>query len=294
MKYSDTLRDLRVAPAPLRQLDRAEQQRYAEDHDAIYAAALRQIDAWRPNDRPLRVLELGGAPYYFTALLLLRGCEVTCVGVPGQVWPGEMTGVEQTSVTLGLGRRSWQIPVCLMNVEREPLPFPDGSFDVVLCMDILQHLGYHPTLMFCEAHRVLKASGKLLIGVPNGLSLRRLLWLLAGIVDTDRFAARGMYHRRQRSSAPDEVRALAAGCGFRIEQSRLLNLQALPPAGWPRRLAALARWLTTAPIEALRRRRDYLLLVATPAGRRRAAYPPGLYHYVRLYPRIPGAADTGE
>lgn len=291
MMPSDTLRDLRVAPAAL---DPSAQHRYAEDHDAIYAAALQQIAAWRPPDRPLRVLELGAAPYCFTALLRRLGCDVTGVSLPEHVWPGEMTSVERSTVTLSDGPDSWQVPVYLMNVEREPLPFADQSFDVVLCMDILQHLGYHPTLMFYEAQRVLKADGKLLVGLPNGLSLRRLLWLLAGIVDTDRFAARGMYHRRQRSSTPDEVRALVAGCGFGVEQSRLLNAAAPPPAGWPRRLALLARWLTAAPLAALRRRRDYLLLVATPAGRPRAAYPPGLYHYRRLYPRISGADDTGD
>jgi hypothetical protein len=113
-------------------------------------------------------------------------------------------------------------------------------------------------------------------------------------VDLDPFAARGMYQRRQRSSTPQEVRKLVAGCGFQIERFDLLNLAPLPNAGWPRRLSWAARWLTNLPITALRQRRDYLLLTAVPLGQPQAAYPPELYHYVRLYPRIPGAHYVGD
>lgn len=268
---------------------------YTAAHRAIFAATLQQLIAWAPPDRPLRILELGAAPYNFTTLLLRNvRCEVTCVSVPPQVWPGEMVGVTHTAVDIPVGEQSQRVPVALLNLERELLPFADESFDVVLCMDVLQNLAYHPTLMFCEAQRVLARPGRLLLTVPNGLSLRRLLWLLCGIVDLDPFAARGLYARRQRSSTPQEVRKLVAGCGFRIERFDLLNLAALPSVGWPRWLSWAARRLTALPAAALRQRRDYLLLTATPVGQPQAAYPPELYHYVRLYPRIPGAHYVGD
>jgi len=276
-------------------IDQAAQQHYAEAHRAIFTATLQQLVAWVPLDRPLRILELGAAPYSFTSLLLrsLR-CEVTCVSAPPQVWPGEMVGVTNTHVELRPGALPQHVPVALLNLERELLPFADESFDVVLCMDVLQNLAYHPTLLFCEAQRVLTRPGRLLLTVPNGLSLWRLLWLLCGIVDLDPFAARGMYERRQRSSTPQEVRKLVAGCGFQIERFDLLNLAPLPRAGWPRRLSWVARRLTSLPVAALRQRRDYLLLTATPIGQPQAAYPAELYHYVRLYPRIPGAHYVGD
>jgi SAM-dependent methyltransferase len=243
----------------------------------------------------LRILELGAAPYAFTTLLLrsLR-CKVTCVSLPPKVWPGEMVGVTYMQIDLQLGEQQQQVPVALLNLERELLPFADASFDIVLCMDVLQNLAYHPTLLFCEAQRVLARQGRLLLTVPNSLSLWRLFWMLCGIVDLDPFAARGMYERRQRSSTPQEVRGLVAGCGFQIERFDLLNLAPLPKAGWPRRLSWAARRLTNLPVAALRQRRDYLLLTASPIGQPQAVYPAELYHYVRLYPRIPGAHYVGD
>lgn len=51
------------------------------------------------------------------------------------------------------------------NVE-ERLPFPDASFDVILFLDVLEHLRQRDTAMR-EAHRVLRRGGKLLLAVPN-------------------------------------------------------------------------------------------------------------------------------
>lgn len=57
-------------------------------------------------------------------------------------------------------------PPCdvVVNLEREPLPFADGSFDVVTCCDVLEHLD--------AAHRVLDeccrvAGSRVIISLPN-------------------------------------------------------------------------------------------------------------------------------
>lgn len=46
------------------------------------------------------------------------------------------------------------------------LPLTDGRFDVVLCLDLLEHV-YKRDLVLAEIRRVLKASGTLLLAVPN-------------------------------------------------------------------------------------------------------------------------------
>ena len=46
-----------------------------------------------------------------------------------------------------------------------PLPFADGRFDHVACLDVLEHLDYAPVLK--EIHRILKPGGTVLIDVPH-------------------------------------------------------------------------------------------------------------------------------
>jgi SAM-dependent methyltransferase len=45
------------------------------------------------------------------------------------------------------------------------LPFEDGSFDTILLTDVLEHLA-EPARAICEAARILRLGGKLIIGVP--------------------------------------------------------------------------------------------------------------------------------
>ena len=46
-----------------------------------------------------------------------------------------------------------------------PLPLPSGSFDTVLLSDVLEHVS-EPGLVIQEAFRVLRAEGRLILGVP--------------------------------------------------------------------------------------------------------------------------------
>jgi len=46
-----------------------------------------------------------------------------------------------------------------------PLPFEDGSFAEILCLDVFEHVDYIPLLKDC--HRILKPGGRILIEVPH-------------------------------------------------------------------------------------------------------------------------------
>ena len=53
------------------------------------------------------------------------------------------------------------------NLNASPaLPFPDGSFDLIVCKDILEHL-LEPLRVLQEAKRVLRDNGTIVISVPN-------------------------------------------------------------------------------------------------------------------------------
>lgn len=51
------------------------------------------------------------------------------------------------------------------DLEKLPLPFEDGSFDEILCQDVLEHLDYVPLMR--ELHRILVPGGTLVIRVPH-------------------------------------------------------------------------------------------------------------------------------
>ncbi len=65
-----------------------------------------------------------------------------------------------------------------------PLPFGDGVFDVVACLEGIEHLR-HPYAFVEECHRLLRPGGRLILSTPNILKLTsRLKFLLGGFLNS--------------------------------------------------------------------------------------------------------------
>lgn len=61
-----------------------------------------------------------------------------------------------------------------------PLPFPDGAFDAVVCIDGIEHLE-RPFDFVRECRRIVRRGGVLVVSTPNISALRsRWRWLLTG------------------------------------------------------------------------------------------------------------------
>jgi 2-polyprenyl-3-methyl-5-hydroxy-6-metoxy-1,4-benzoquinol methylase len=71
------------------------------------------------------------------------------------------------------------VSVHSIDIEREPLPFSNAYFDVVICNQVLEHTK-EIFWIVSELARVTKKGGKLIIGVPNLGSLHNRIALLAG------------------------------------------------------------------------------------------------------------------
>jgi SAM-dependent methyltransferase len=61
----------------------------------------------------------------------------------------------------------------------EPLPFDDGSFDIVVAGELLEHVR-DPEALVAEAYRVLRPGGTFVGSVPNAFRLKNRLRFVAG------------------------------------------------------------------------------------------------------------------
>lgn len=66
-----------------------------------------------------------------------------------------------------------------LDIEKDAFPYPDQSFDLVVCNQVLEHLK-NIFLPLSEMDRVLKPGGRLAIGIPNLAGLHNRLLLALG------------------------------------------------------------------------------------------------------------------
>jgi methionine biosynthesis protein MetW len=111
-----------------------------------------------------RVLDSGCGPGFLAALLADNGFEVVGTDV-------SRVGPERT--------RARGIEASQVDLDTDPLPFEDGSFDAVVANSNLEHLFYLRRHV-AECARCVRPGGKLIWLVPNIGHWRYRLWLLAG------------------------------------------------------------------------------------------------------------------
>jgi methionine biosynthesis protein MetW len=65
-----------------------------------------------------------------------------------------------------------------VNLNREPVPYEENTFDAVTCLDVIEHV-FNPNYLIAEIRRILKPNGILIISFPNvGFLLFRLSLLI--------------------------------------------------------------------------------------------------------------------
>lgn len=144
----------------------------------------------------------------------------------------------------------------------EKLPYSGGLFDVVLCMDVLEHVR-DPQAVLGEIYRVLKPGGVALTTVPNRRAFRDphyhlplINWLPAPLAErviqrAGRSKSGGLLQDRQGHSELNTYTwagfaRLASGRGFRVRdqvRQRILTGEIRQLRGWRRSLLAVVRKL---------------------------------------------------
>ncbi len=234
---------------------------YVAVHARRFVETLRRLPA---SPRYPRVLELGAVPYSMT--ILLRRYRLADVD------PYSFYEVQQGPADHVLdspdGSESYRFRYTPINVERDPFPSPEASYDVVLCCELLEHVLINPSHMFFEAHRVLKPGGFLVVTTPNVARAQNIKALAAGGNIYDAYHGNGIYGRHNREYTAAEVRALLESCGFDVVSNETLDVYDGTPPGSP-------------PGQ-----EDTIMTVVQPNRPRRMGNPPGLYVLMEEYRNV--------
>src|SRR5512135_2716132 len=121
------------------------------DLERAYADCHRIALSLAAPEPPGRALDLGAGQGALSHALKLRGCDVTAADVNTSQFKAE------------------GVPCARLDLNR-PLPFADRDFDLVMAVEVLEHLE-SPRAFLREIHRVLRPGGLAVITTPNIASL---------------------------------------------------------------------------------------------------------------------------
>ena len=84
------------------------------------------------------------------------------------------TGIDVYANAIIYGKKKYK-NLHLLKADAHYLPFPDNSFDVVVCSEVLEHVS-NPEKVLKEINRVLKSDGIAIVEMDTGNWMFKLIW----------------------------------------------------------------------------------------------------------------------
>jgi len=143
------------------------------------------------------------------------------------------------------------LDVARLDLERDPFPWENGTFDIVVCNQVFEHLK-NIWLPLSEAFHMLKPGGHLVISVPNLASLHNRILLALGRQPT---SIRTMGPHVRGYTLTELTDLLRLGGGFAVQ--RVLGVGFYPlPAKYAGLVARLFTGASHTPVVVARKERD--------------------------------------
>lgn len=181
-----------------------EERAYFLVHESRYKKILGEIR--EIGEKKLKILDVGCYPYHLGRALELMGHEV---------W-----GIASTHEPIANKK------VSIINIETDPFPYKDNSFDLVLCSEVVEHLPHSPLPALAEMYRVTKPGGFLLVTTPNitrSINQGKMLLGRSPMYDIDALLANegkgsNLYHRHNREYTLGELTRLVTHAGWTMHK----------------------------------------------------------------------------
>lgn len=187
------------------------------DHDEKGNDFSKIAELWPNDSRPLCVLDIGCGAGSVTAELVSRGHTVYGAEIQEEA-------IKRANAK-GLRARVTDL--------NQPINFPDQFFDVIVAMDIIEHL-FDPLALLAEIHRTLKDDGCALIGIPQHFDVIQRVRMLfgSGVVSAEHLFYAGDYHSWNyihiRLFRLNEAYEMMRRTGFIVDKSILLPVALFP------------------------------------------------------------------
>lgn len=110
------------------------------------------------------------------------------------------------------------------DVEKDEFPYRDESMDLVLGMEILEHLREDPMFMIGQINRVLKKEGVLFLTTPNVISWVQLYKFLNMLSPQESPSYTPGGRGNIKEYTPYEVKQLLEAGGFRVERLETIDV----------------------------------------------------------------------
>ncbi|MBT9151465.1 MAG: putative methyltransferase YcgJ [candidate division WS2 bacterium] len=195
-----------------------------------YLLILKTVLPYLNESKDAKILDVGAGGGVIPLVLRRIGYECSAIDTweeYSKVYDNRM-GIKEDIIER-LQRNGIRVEYC--DIQKERFPFEDDSFDIVLLLDVIEHLHSSPKKPLKEIRRVLNKNGIIILTTPNLGTLKNRLFVLAGqsnYTDLSHWYHGDPFFGHAREYTPGEVKDMLTWEGFSVRRADLSNCLQMP------------------------------------------------------------------